>query len=316
MPRTLLAALPLLAIACAPVREAGTAAATLTLLPRLEQVNTSSPPVRAAVTPVATVGPTPTPFTHTIEPGDTLLGIALQYGVELNDLLLANPGANPRFLSVGTALVIPLAGASGPIPTATPLPVDLSPVDCYEAASGELWCLLTAGLDAGPAIEGLIALVTLVDAEGNSLRTEPASSPLNLLLAGSLLPLSAHFTPPVPQFFAANSTVISAVAAASEDRRYLPLDLTVEETRIAEDRRSGTASGIIRLEGPEEVASALARVVLLGLDASGRIVGFTTVDLEGTELSEEGRPFEIRVFSLGPPLATLAVMGEALLIES
>ncbi|MEK7682535.1 MAG: LysM peptidoglycan-binding domain-containing protein [Chloroflexota bacterium] len=314
--RTLLAALPLLAIACAPVQEAGTATATQTLRPQLELSETATQPPRAAITPVERAGPTPTPFTHIVEQGDTLLGVALQYGVELNELLLANPGVNPRFLSVGSPLVIPLSGAPGPVPTATPRPVDLSLVDCYGATSGELRCLLTAALEAGPPIEGLIALVTLVDAEGNALRTEPAFSPLNLLLTESFLPLSAHFAPPVPQFAAASTTVISAFAAGENDRRYLPLDFTINETRISEDRFEGTVSGVVALTDPEQGAPDLVRLVLLGFDIRGRMIGFTTWDLEPTDRLEEGLPFEISVFSLGPPLATLTVIGEARRIES
>lgn len=46
--------------------------------------------------------------THTVVSGDTLWAIALRYGVELSDLLAANPGIkNPNLIYVGEQVVIP-----------------------------------------------------------------------------------------------------------------------------------------------------------------------------------------------------------------
>src|SRR4030065_422038 len=55
-----------------------------------------------------TPAPTPTPFLHTIGNDDTMLGIAYQYGISLEDLQAANPGVDQPFLSVGKQLVTPL----------------------------------------------------------------------------------------------------------------------------------------------------------------------------------------------------------------
>ena len=44
---------------------------------------------------------------HTIQPGDTLYGIASFYGVSIASILLANPGINPYNLVVGTHICIP-----------------------------------------------------------------------------------------------------------------------------------------------------------------------------------------------------------------
>jgi len=51
----------------------------------------------------------PAPRTvHTVAGGDTLWGISLRYGVELKDLLSANPAIkNPNFIRVGDEVVIP-----------------------------------------------------------------------------------------------------------------------------------------------------------------------------------------------------------------
>jgi len=311
MSRTLLVVCWISLFGCVTTDDTLTAVPTQTLVPRLgaQRTSTGAPP--ATVSPVETAGPTPTPFSHLIEEGDTLLGIALQYGVELNDLLLANPGANPRFLTVGSTLVVPLSGAQGPVPTATPRPVELSPVSCFPAPTGELWCFLKAGLAEGPPVEGVVGLVTLVEVGGRALRTEPAFSPLNLLLPGSDLPLVAYFAPPVPEYAAAVATIISAVAAGDSEGRYLPVEVIDPETTISEDKLMGTVEGVLLVESPAGRETEWLRLVVLGLDAGGEIVGFTILDPGEAGLTHPEFPFKMEVASLGPPIARLALLAEA-----
>jgi hypothetical protein len=63
--------------------------------------------------PTATPTPAPEPTFHTIEAGDSLLGIAEQYGVSLNALIIANGygSADQLPLIVGDQLQIPLCKA-------------------------------------------------------------------------------------------------------------------------------------------------------------------------------------------------------------
>jgi LysM repeat protein len=78
-------------------------------------------PAPTATTPAATAEPGPTatpapaalPTFHTVEAGDSLLGIAEQYGVTLNALLIANgyASADQLPLVVGNDLQIPLCEA-------------------------------------------------------------------------------------------------------------------------------------------------------------------------------------------------------------
>ncbi len=59
-------------------------------------------------TPPPTPTPTPTPVVYIVQSGDTLLGIALEYGVEADTLAARNGIEDPRNLRTGQRLIIPL----------------------------------------------------------------------------------------------------------------------------------------------------------------------------------------------------------------
>src|SRR3990170_3110015 len=123
-------------VACGPDALTPTLTATrrVTLTPYLTVTPSrtlhSSPAIVRTSTPRPS--PTATPITYKVVRGDTMLGIALRYGISLEDLLAANMGVDPQFLSVGAELVIPL-GDSAPavLATATPLPIRLEEPVCY-----------------------------------------------------------------------------------------------------------------------------------------------------------------------------------------
>ena len=49
----------------------------------------------------------PEPIVYTVQDGDTLIGIAFQFNVDLDALMLANGMSNADFLSIGQTLYIP-----------------------------------------------------------------------------------------------------------------------------------------------------------------------------------------------------------------
>ena len=61
-------------------------------------------------TPASSAGPAPSPpeqRRYAVEPGDTLLGIALRFGLEMEAIAQANNLADPAALTIGQELVIP-----------------------------------------------------------------------------------------------------------------------------------------------------------------------------------------------------------------
>lgn len=308
MPRPLLLALALILVGCTDIGSAPTPSATQTLLPRRPSTPTATVEPEGTIVPIETVGPSPTPPMHAIVEGDTLLSIAIRYGVELADLLLANPGVNPRLLIVGDSLIIPRSGAQGPVPSATPVPIDLSAVACYEAIPEILTCLLTASVIDDSAVEGVVALVTLSDSTGRPLITEPAYGPINRVTPAGRSVLVATFGPPSPRFSTASALVISALRSGEIGSRYAELDLRIEATSISPDGDRGRAVGTVELlDGVPNRAVGL-RLVVIALDENDSPVGFRT-----WEPPEGGSSFDfdITLFSLGPPIERLEMLSEA-----
>src|SRR6185436_12844890 len=91
---------------------------------------------------------TPTPVVHVVEKGDTLVGIAVKYGISVEALQAENNNVQPEFLSIGAVLLIPFSEDSLKIvisqPTSTPVPVELGPVACYPTATHSLYCFVAA----------------------------------------------------------------------------------------------------------------------------------------------------------------------------
>jgi len=144
--------------------------------PTLVALPTQPPP-----TPTVTA----TPIIYTIESGDTLLGIAIQQGVSLAELQLANPDLRPELLQIGQPVIIPPPeeGEESSQVAATPLPVPLEirGVGYYRTPVNGLWYLGEVFNNTQTAVQNVRVAVTLIDAKG-------ASSTLDSWVARSLIP--------------------------------------------------------------------------------------------------------------------------------
>jgi LysM repeat protein len=287
---------------------------TQTLIPHatVTPQATLRPVSRAA--PPTTPGPTATPLTHVVGQNETLLGIASEYGVSLEALIAANPGVNPRFLTIGQGLIIP--GPDGQpvtslLPTSTPIPLDLVSLDCYPTPSDSLWCLATVVNSTGAVLEGVSGIISLVGADGEIAASAVASSPVNLLPEGKVMALSAYFPPSAPGFAAAQLEMRSAVTLPEGDDRYVDIGVTQRQDVPGPENKSITVRGVLA-SAEQGAFKARVAVVALGLDSRGAVVGYArwekvTEIAEGSEL-----PFDVTVISLGPPMKEVVLFAESL----
>ena len=94
-----------------------------------------------------------TPLIHTVQAGDTITGLALQYDVPAEDIVAANQLQNPNFLQVGMKLVIPVAGVPLATVTHTPAPTATNTPIPWEPPSAQMTA--TAAAEAGATITPL-----------------------------------------------------------------------------------------------------------------------------------------------------------------
>ncbi|MFN8455352.1 MAG: LysM peptidoglycan-binding domain-containing protein [Anaerolineae bacterium] len=106
------------------------------------------------VTPTSVAKTTPTPTAalvfHTIEAGDTLLALALQYDTTVDALMAANWLTDPSGLQIGQKLVIP--PANGDLPN----PIEWAPTAVHEVENGDT--LLGIAAEYGSSLEDILAV--------------------------------------------------------------------------------------------------------------------------------------------------------------
>jgi LysM repeat protein len=233
----------------------------------------TSPMAPLARTPTAPPTPTPTPVTYRVVAGDTMLGIALRFGITLEELMAANPEVDPRFLSVDTDLVIPL-GESAPsaLEMPTPVPVALGELICYPTAEGGAWCFWLIENEHSRPLENLSARIWLYSPAGEALREATAIPPLNLIPGDSAVPLVAYFSPGLPGEIYPQGELLTSLPVSPGDERYLNAKLEVEQVEIDPGGMQARVRGTVSL--PRNSAPAvIIWLAAVARGEDGRVVG-------------------------------------------
>jgi LysM repeat protein len=255
--------------------------------------------------------PSPTPFTYTIQRGDTISSIALKFGVSMDDLQAANPEISPNAMSVGQVLKIPSnpENPSGE-PTPTPAPFAIEQIECYPTADRGMWCFVLAHNDLPDFMENVSAQVTLVDANNVTLASQTALLPLNILPPNTSLPLAVFFPPDIPLSAKPQVQILTAIRLLPNDERYLPAKISNTLVQVNADGRSALVTGQVTL--PEDTTSA-SQVWVAGTayDGAGRVVGLRRWEWT-SGLAAGGRlPFEFMLSSLGGKIERVEFAVEA-----
>jgi LysM repeat protein len=264
-------------------------------------IPTATIKVTMPVTPTLT----PTPLIYTLKGDETMLEIAYQFGIDWRDLQAANPQVDPHYMGPGLQLIIPIAQKTPEVqPTPTPMAVKVKQTACYPTGDGGAWCIVTIQNNQKISIENLSAWIGLYNPGGKLMSSQVAYAPLNILQPGSIIPLMAYFNPPIPDQYQVQSEMLSGLAVADDESRYLDLKSKVNRVEISTDGLQAEVNGEVIL--PAEMAAPTRLWVLaVAYDSSGEIVGARKWKSDG-EVN-----FEITVYSLVGAIDHVEVLVEA-----
>jgi LysM repeat protein len=263
----------LLSAACAPQTQSGTP------IPKdLQPYQTITPSARpdqpaGLVVTIETPIASPTPFLYKVKSGDTLGGIADKFNVQLDVLQAANPDIDPNGMSVGTTLKIP-SNPKNPTGEATPTPVPF-PVDqiaCHPTIDRGLWCFVLVRNDSSDLMENITAQVTLLDATGQSLASQMALLPLDILPPNGSLPLSVYFAPDVPLDVKPQVQILTAIRLLPGDVRYLPATVQNSLVQVDWSGFSAQVNGQVYLPADSKPAGEVW-VAAVAYDGVGNVIG-------------------------------------------
>ena len=266
-------------------------------------------PIHLPTTTQQPVLPTSTPFTYTIQEGDTLSGIAARYNITVDNIVMANPGLKSNFLVIGEEIIIP-AGEENTVtnlPITTPIPVSLLSPHCLPSRDGGMWCFVEASNPLNTALENISAVVNIYTAAGEIAISSVAIPPLNVLHPQEAMPLTAYFPPPLPEDFQASAVLFTALPASEQMASTI---IIVQDISYSPGRQQATLTGTIQLA---EENSSIQQIWVAGIayDAEENIVGIRKW-VTGVDLSPgQSIPFTLTVFSLGPPIADVKALSEA-----
>lgn len=301
---------------CSPAPTTPSPSPTATLLP-LHRA--SATPTREMAVPKFTVipspGPSPTPFVHIIQKDDTLLGIAIRYGVTLEEVLTANPDINPRILSIDQEILIPsLEGdvPGGLIPTATPIPLEIAQVNCYSTVTENLWCITHVVNDDEVWLEGLSVIITRFNDQGEQIGAQTAFAPLNLLPPGSVMPFGAQFSDGIDNAGVTIAITNTSFFAQSVEGRYMSMSVDWESQISGQNGVIWKIAGSASIFPENEIGTDKVSFLVTAFGETGHVVGFRKWEHVGRVEPGEVIDFEIEVFSLGPPISYVEVRAEAI----
>jgi len=250
--------------------------------------------------------PSPTPFKHIIQSGETLYGLALLYNISLDRLVSANPGIDTSIITVGIELNIPFEGENDlAVPTPTPYPVLVGAPTCLLTNQGGMWCFAEINNNQGLNLENISTALNLFDGDHNLIQSFIAIPPLNYLYPDQAIPVSAYIPPPLPEDYLITATLLTSLPSEGVNKATEIIDF---EINYNEDKTIAEIDGSVKiLENPSEENQVWIAAVAY---ANDNTVGIRKWISNGDHESGIEIEFNINLYSLGPAIDEIKLLSE------
>jgi LysM repeat protein len=272
-----------LVVGCSTTQDTASTIAP-TLLPPVTLIArariTPTPPSQLSI-PESPAESSPTPIVYTIQRGDTLLGIASQFGIQLEVLKAANDNLNPLTLPIGATLVIPRPqfNAQGQpiLPTHTPVALFLSAPACYPTSTGGILCMGLVTNTTSSSIGRVNVDIRLFHRDNSLLDEGLAGVEQSMIPAGAAAPYSLLFKAEWSGYGGVMVSLSSADLALADGQPIIELPILNQHHSF----EGGVYEVIATLGNPGNKTARLTRAVLTLWDANGYLTGYRVMTLGG-----------------------------------
>lgn len=264
-------------------------------------------------TPTATL--TPTPIVYQIVSGDTILGIAIQRGTTVEEILALNPGVVPENLQIGQPIILPpppTVNALFAPGTAVPLQLAVTKIHAYRTPVGSLWLLGEVTNAGETAVENIQVEINLLTADGQPIRSVVVWVATSIILPGERGPFGVLLGEPPDEAVQPTVAIVGGQAVVEMGTR--SLDVAVQNISFVSNSDTVSLSGEVVNSG--ETAVANVQLTATFYDAQGNVTGFRQqIVAEQLGVGEE-RPFSLEAAPPGAATVTYSLHAEAQLLSN
>lgn len=269
--------------------------------------------------PTNTPAPTPTPVVHIVQPGDTLLGIALQYDVTLDALQQINGVLRPETLQIGQQIIIPIgllsastAGGAAEflLPTPALAGVVITNTAHYQTPVGGLWVLGEVFNPTDQPLENVRVRVGLMDGTGREIGSDFTFTVLDFVPANGRSPFGILFAEPPQDVAGFQALIVRAEPSYNNASRYVQLQVTASQ--ITQIGGIYHVTGTVVNSGATNASGAMVAVTVY--DATRQVSGYRHLPLPDDQLTAGATAqFDVTIAPdpAAPDVADFTVVAQA-----